>query len=109
MLIVDRLLIGGIRFVLEKVASAVETELNDDTTLREHLLTAQMQLELGEISQPEFDAIEADVLARLREINERRTGGATGPIEFKSADGEDMRIVGAEATFLGDESGRSEE
>ena len=64
MLIIDSLLIGGIRFVLDKVAAAVETEMNDDTALREQLLAAQMQLELGEMSQEEFDALEADILAR---------------------------------------------
>ena len=51
MLIIDSLLVCGIRFVLDKVAAAVETEMNDDTALRERLLAAQMQLELGEMSQ----------------------------------------------------------
>ena len=50
MLIVDSLLVSGIRFVLDKVAAAVETEMNDDTALRERLLAAQMQLELGEMT-----------------------------------------------------------
>ena len=35
MLIIDSLIISGVRFVLDKVAAAVETELNDDTVLRE--------------------------------------------------------------------------
>ena len=47
MLIIDSLLISGIRFVLDKVAAAVDTELNDDTALREQLLAAQMRVELG--------------------------------------------------------------
>ena len=51
MLIVDCLLIGGIRFVLDKVAAAVETEMNDDSVLREQLLAAQMRVELGEMTQ----------------------------------------------------------
>ena len=34
MLIIDSLLLGGIRFVLDKIAAAVEAELNDDTVLR---------------------------------------------------------------------------
>ena len=33
-----------------------------------------MRLELGEMSEEEFDALEADILARLREIRERRQG-----------------------------------
>jgi hypothetical protein len=32
MLILDSLLIGGIKFVLDKVASAVDEEMNDETS-----------------------------------------------------------------------------
>ena len=46
----DSLLIGGLRFVFDKIAAAVDTELNDDTALREQLLAAQMRVELGEMS-----------------------------------------------------------
>ena len=52
-------LIGGLRFVLDKVATVVDTELNDDTALREQLLAAQMRVELGEMSQEEFDGFES--------------------------------------------------
>ena len=75
MFILDTILIGGLRFVFDKIAAAVETELNDDTHLREQLLAAQMRLELGEMSEAEFDALEADILDRLREIQERQQGG----------------------------------
>ena len=98
MLIIDSLLIGGLRFVLDKVAAAVDTELNDDTALREQLLAAQMRLELGELSQEEFEAFEADILARLREIRERRQGTDAAAISPK-----DYRITGIDATFEGDE------
>jgi hypothetical protein len=98
MLIIDTLLIGGIRFVLDKVAAAVETEMNDDTALRERLLAAQMQVELGEMTQDEFDTLEADILARLREIRERQRGGDSAAISPK-----DMKVTGIEATFEGDE------
>ena len=37
MFILDSLLIGSIRFVLDKVAAAAEAELNDDSVLREQL------------------------------------------------------------------------
>ena len=96
MLIIDSLLISGIRFVLDKVAAAVETELNDDTALREQLLAAQMRVELGEMTQEEFDAFEADILARLREIRDRRQG--SGPAAFSP---EEYKITGIEATFEG--------
>ncbi len=93
MLIVDRMLVSGIRFVLGKIAAAVDAELNDDSRLREELLAAQMRLELGEISAEEFARFEADVLARLREIRERQLGEAG-----KRAKPGEYRITGVEAT-----------
>jgi hypothetical protein len=72
--ILDTLLIGSLRFVLDKVVAAAEAEMQDDTALREQLLEAQMQLELGEISDEEFAAIERDFLARIREIKGRQQG-----------------------------------
>ena len=98
MFLLDTMLIGGLRFVFDKIAAAVDTELNDDAALREQLLAAQMRVELGEMSQHEFEELEADILARLREIRDRRqgTGAATlSPNEYK--------ITGIDATFEGDE------
>jgi len=100
MFLLDSLLVGGLRFVLDKVAAAVDTELNDDTALREQLLAAQMRLELGEMTQQEFDTLETDLLARLREIRERRQGGDAAALSPK-----DYTITGIEATFEGDEHG----
>ncbi len=105
MLIFDRLIVGGIKFVLGKVAAAVETELNDDTSLREQLLAAQMRVELGEMSQEEFAELEDAVLARLRDIKERQQGGGQ-PMEFaklaKEAEEEGGKFT-AEISFGGDE------
>ena len=78
MLVLDRLLVGGVRFVLDKLVSAVEQELDDDQSLKDRLLQAQMQLELGELDQAEFAAIEAEVMQRLREIRARREGPQVG-------------------------------
>ncbi|HMF98060.1 MAG TPA: gas vesicle protein GvpG [Vicinamibacterales bacterium] len=77
MFILDSLLIGGLRFVLDKVVAAAEAELNDDTALRDRLLEAQMRRELGEITDDEFAAIERDVLAAIRQIKERQQGAVT--------------------------------
>ncbi|HXT30049.1 MAG TPA: gas vesicle protein GvpG [Vicinamibacterales bacterium] len=98
MLIIDSLILSGVRFVLDKVAAAVDTELNDDSVLRERLLDAQMRLELEEISQEEFDQIEADIVARIREIKERQRGGESAVISPK-----EMKVTGIEASFEGDE------
>ena len=78
MLVLDRLLVGGVRFVLDKLVSAVEQELDDDQSLKDRLLQAQMQLELGELDQNEFAAIEAEVMQRLREIRAMREGPQVG-------------------------------
>jgi hypothetical protein len=98
MFLLDTMLIGGIRFVLDKLAAAVDTELNDDTALREQLLAAQMRLELGEMSQQEFEELEADILARLREIRDRRQGAGAATLSPK-----DYKITGIEASVEGDE------
>jgi hypothetical protein len=78
------------------VAAAVETELNDDTALREQLLAAQMRVELGELSEEDFAVFEADILARLREIRDRRQG--SGPATL---DPSEYKISGIEASFEG--------
>jgi hypothetical protein len=96
--LLDTLLIGSIRFVLDKVAAAVDTELNDDTALREQLLAAQMRVELGELSQEQFEALESDILARLRDIRDRRQGSAPAAISPN-----EYKITGIDATFEGDE------
>ena len=81
MFILDSLMISGIRWALETALTAAEAEMNDDSVLREQLLEAEMRREMGEISDGEFRDIEADLLARIREIKERREGGS-GPLEF---------------------------
>ena len=98
MFILDTALIGGLRFVLDKIAAAADSELNDASRLREELLAAQMRVELGEITEGEFARLEADILVRLREIREsqesrRRAEGAK----------DEYRITGIDATFEGDE------
>lgn len=74
MLIVDSLIISGVKFVLTRLAEAVESEMYDESHLRDELLAAQMKLELGELDEAEFAEIEEQVLAGLREIGERKRG-----------------------------------
>jgi hypothetical protein len=88
MFILDSLLIGSLRFVLDKVVAAAEAEMQDDAALRDRLLEAQMRLELGEISGEEFAEIERDVLVAIREIKGRQQG----PISMSPDD----RITGVD-------------
>ena len=83
--------------MLDKVAAAANTELNDDAALRDQLLAAQMRVEVGEMSQDDFEVLEAEILARLREIREQRQGSSAG------LSPKDYKITGIEATFEGDE------
>jgi hypothetical protein len=76
MFLLDSLMIAGIRWTLETVVTAAEAELNDDSALRHRLLEAEMQREMGEITDDEFATIEGDLLQAIREIKERRDGGA---------------------------------
>jgi hypothetical protein len=95
MIVIDRLLFGGILFVLDKVAAAVEAELDDEGRLKEELLAAQMRFELGEISDQELAAIEADLLPRLRRLREEQLG--SGPISFGEGRGEvEVGLAGEE-------------
>jgi len=95
MFLLDNLLIGGLRFVLDKVAAVADQELNSEDALRERLLEAQMRLELGEIDERDFAQVEKEVLDRLRETRARARGEA--------ADGE-HKITGVEISVMDDDS-----
>jgi hypothetical protein len=90
-LIVDSLIISGVKFVLTRLAEAVEAEMYDETALREELLAAQMKLELGEIDEEEFAQIEEQVIAGMREVRARQ----------KEARGEEARDAGGVAPTAG--------
>ena len=96
MIVLDTLLLGGIKFVLGKIAAAVDAELSDDTALKEELLEAQMRLEMGELSEEEFTRIEREILDAIRVVRERMRGA-------EDETGE-LRITGIEATTWSDES-----
>ena len=98
MFLIDDLLIGGLRFVLDKVGTVVDQEMNSEERLRERLLNAQLANDLGEMSDEEFVAIEEDVLARLREIRQVRGDDSAFVL------GDDVRVTGTEVSFGGDET-----
>jgi hypothetical protein len=92
-ILLDRLFVGGLRFVLGKVVEAVDAERDEERRLREELLSLQMRLELGEISEEAFADDEAAILRRLREVREEREG--------RPAEG--LRVAGIETAFTGEE------
>lgn len=76
MFILDNLLIGGLSFVFDKIASAADAERDDAGSIKEEILALQMQLELGEISDEELVEAERDLLDRLRALRQERPAGA---------------------------------
>jgi hypothetical protein len=63
---------AGVRFALEKVIEMAEVEANSEEPIKEELLAMQLQLEEGAIDEKAYVARETVLLARLREIRERR-------------------------------------
>src|SRR5205823_5657031 len=63
---------AGVRYCIEKVVEYAEHELNDEEPVREQLLELQIELEEGRVTEDEYTEREAVILARLREIRERR-------------------------------------
>jgi hypothetical protein len=102
------MLTSFLSWVLRTVQTAAEAEMNDDTAVRERLLEAEMRREMGEMSDEEFRQVEADLLARLREIRAQREGG--GPLTAGASVIEttsDSRLQ-IEASVTGDFHGPSE-
>lgn len=99
MLIVDSLIISGVKFVLTRLAEAVEAEMYDESALREELLAAQMKLELDEITEEEFAQIEEQVLAGMREVKARQKAAAGEPIEPEPGHRGTYAIETVEADF----------
>jgi hypothetical protein len=82
--ILDSLLIGGIKFTLEKILAVAEQELDSPEALNQQLLEAQMDLEEGRIDEDRFAEIEADLLARIRELRSaEQTGGIADASSFE--------------------------
>lgn len=60
------------RFSLDRVRERVREELTDEDRVREDLLALQMELELGEIDEEEYERREAELMRQLREVREWR-------------------------------------
>jgi len=75
MLLIDDLLlspISGFKFILRTLARAAEEQYTDDAPIKERLLELQNLLEDGAITEDEYVAQEREILAELREIQNRK-------------------------------------
>jgi hypothetical protein len=84
--ILDSLFVGGLRFVLEKIADVADRELNDPERWRTMLLEAQLAHENGEISSQELAVREREILARLRELHPESAGVVLSSDELTRVD-----------------------
>ncbi|HLH21085.1 MAG TPA: gas vesicle protein GvpG [Chloroflexota bacterium] len=62
----------GFRFILNRIEEMAERELYDEARIREELLELQLHLDEGEITEQDYAAQEADIMARLRAAREYR-------------------------------------
>lgn len=62
----------GVIAVVDHIYAHVWNELNDEESLKRQLLELRLQYEMNEIDDPTYDALEAELLRRLREVRERQ-------------------------------------
>ena len=67
---------SGFKFILNQIAQMVERELMDEESIRNDLLLLQIRLDDGELSEEEYLAQEAEIMARLRLAREYREAQA---------------------------------
>lgn len=85
MFLLDSAVVSGLRWTLETLATAAQAERDDDSGLRAELIEVEMRAEAGEITPEERARLEADLVARIHEIKQRR-GEASGPIDLAAPD-----------------------
>lgn len=71
-LILGFTVIKGVKWLAEKIAEAAESELLDEDQVRGELLELQMRLEMGEITEEEYDEQERGLVERLNAIREAK-------------------------------------
>ena len=64
--------IQGVHGLATKINEAAESELLDESRLRSELMELPMRLEMGEITEEEYDGQERGLLERLNAIREAK-------------------------------------
>ncbi|MDH6099951.1 gas vesicle protein GvpG [Anabaenopsis sp. FSS-46] len=62
--------INGVVWIAEKIEERANTEFNDQENLNKQLLTLQLSLDMGDITEEEYDAQEEEILLKLQELEE---------------------------------------
>ncbi len=69
--LLDDILFSPLKFTVwlgEKLRDAAVQEMTDETRLQDELLQLQMQFEMGEIDEPEFEKLETELMERMEEM-----------------------------------------
>lgn len=78
-------------FSLGKVEGVVREELTDDNRIKAELMELQLMLELGDIDDDEYVAMEADLMLQLRDVRHWREqfgmGVSGGPVRVQAQPG----------------------
>ncbi len=67
-ILIDDIFLKGVVWIGEKLKEAAEAEMLDASKVRESLLSLQMQLEMGEITEGEYQIKETELMDRLDDI-----------------------------------------
>ena len=78
---------AGIRYCLDKVIEMADHEANSEEPVKEELLELQIALEEGSVDERAYQAREAVLLARLREIRERQRQALRDQLEEEGPSG----------------------
>jgi hypothetical protein len=81
MLLIDDLLLApfsGFNFIMRTLLKVAEEQWTDDAPLKEQLLTLQVQLESGELTEEQYLDQEAAILKAIREVQRRKIELAGG-------------------------------
>ncbi len=65
--------VAGVRWIAEKVDEAVQQTVSNKGKIKEDLLELQMQLEMGKITEEEFNRQEKELLERLDRLSKEET------------------------------------
>ena len=75
MFIIDDILLAplkGIIFLGKKINEVIEKETSDEGTVKERLMALQLQFEMDEIDEEEYDRKEEELLASLERIRNEK-------------------------------------
>ncbi len=66
--------VNGLIFIANKINDVVEKETSDEGAIKEQLMMLQLQFEMDEIDEDQYDKQEDNLLRRLEEIRKSKAG-----------------------------------